>query len=107
MLAPGTHRIQLVNERLAYRAEVTLDVLPGEVTAHSVELPDGRLSVTADPWAEVTVDGEPMGRTPLTDLPVTIGTRSVIFSHPELGERRDTVLVTMAGVAEVHADLAR
>ncbi|MDP6609140.1 MAG: protein kinase, partial [Vicinamibacterales bacterium] len=38
MLAPGTHRIQLVNERLAYRAEVTLDVLPGEVTAHSVEL---------------------------------------------------------------------
>jgi hypothetical protein len=107
MLAPGTHRIELVSERLAYRAEVTLDVLPGEVTAHSVELPDGRLSITAEPWAEVTLDGEPAGRTPVADLAVTIGTRDVLFTHPELGERRERVLVTMAGPASLHVDLNR
>ncbi len=107
MFEPGTHEIELVNERLAYREAITLEVAPGEVTAHSVELPAGRLSVTAEPWAEVRVDGEVRGRTPLADLPVTIGTRSIVFSHPELGERRETVTVTLAAPSVIHVDFGR
>ena len=107
MFEPGTHEIELVNERLAYREAITLEVAPGEVTAHSVELPAGRLSATAEPWAEVSIDGEVRGRTPLADLPVTIGTRSIVFSHPELGERRETVTVTLAAPSVIHVDFER
>ena len=107
MFEPGTHEIELVNERLAYREAITLEVGPGEVTTHSVELPAGRLSATAEPWAEVSIDGEVRGRTPLADLPVTIGTRSIVFSHPELGERRETVTVTLAAPSVIHVDFER
>ncbi len=107
LFEPGTHDIELVNERLAYREAITLEVAPGEVTAHSVELPAGRLSATARPWAEVSVDGEVRGRTPLADLPVTIGTRSIVFSHPELGERREIITVTLAAPSVIHVDFER
>ena len=107
LFEPGIHDIELVNERLAYREAITLEVAPGEVTAHSVELPAGRLSATARPWAEVSVDGEVRGRTPLADLPVTIGTRSIVFSHPELGERREIITVTLAAPSVIHVDFER
>ena len=107
MFEPGTHDIELVNERLAYREAITLEVAPGEVTAHSVELPAGRLWATAEPWAEVSVDGEVRGRTPLADLPVTIGTRSIVFKHPELGERRETITVTLAAPSVIYVDFER
>ena len=53
--------------------------------------PNGTLSINAQPWAEVWVDGERVGETPIGNLSRRIGTHEVLFRHPDLGERRETV----------------
>jgi serine/threonine-protein kinase len=37
----------------------------------------GLLVISAIPWAEVYVDGRPVGNTPIVDLPVPAGARRV------------------------------
>ena len=96
MRSPGTYTFDLVSDRLAYRDTVTLKVGPGEVAAHAVELPTGTVTIRAEPWADVSIDGEPVGRTPLETLSVPIGTRTVRFTHPEFGEKRALLTVTLA-----------
>ena len=41
MTTPGKHVVELISERFNYRAKETLDVRPGETTAHTVSLPMG------------------------------------------------------------------
>ena len=40
--------------------------------------PKGQVSINAIPWAEVFVDDERLGETPLANVPVTIGTREFV-----------------------------
>ena len=49
--------VELVSERFNYRARETLDVRPGETTAHTVSLPMGSVRVTAPDGAEIRIDG--------------------------------------------------
>jgi hypothetical protein len=42
----------------------------------------------------VIVDGRSLGQTPISNARVLVGTRKLIFRHPELGEREETVFVT-------------
>jgi PEGA domain len=59
-----------------------------------VAAPNGSLSVNALPWAEVFIDGRSVGTTPLANLPVVIGSHEIVWRHPQLGERRRTIIVT-------------
>jgi hypothetical protein len=54
----------------------------------------------------VSVDGEPVGTTPLAELAVTIGTRQVVVRHPEHGEGRYTVDVRAGRVTPVSARIS-
>ncbi len=47
----------------------------------------GRLTINARPWADVWLDGIPLGRTPVIGREVTPGSHSVRFVHPTLGSR--------------------
>ena len=106
MVSPGTHEIELVNDRFQYRATETVEVKPGEVKALSYE-PKGTVNLNAVPWAEVFVDGERIGETPLANVQVTIGTREFVFRHPDYGEKRVTATVTLGEVVRVNADMAK
>jgi hypothetical protein len=106
MVRPGRHQVELVNEELRYRSSEVIEVGPGEVGSVSLE-PKGQANINAIPWAEVFVDGERLGETPLANVPVTIGTREFVFKHPELGERRVTATVTMKATATVTVDLTK
>ena len=59
------------------------------------------VNVNAVPWAEVWMDGQRLGETPLGNVQVPIGTRELIFRHPEFGERRATVFVTLKEPARI------
>jgi hypothetical protein len=59
------------------------------------------------PWAEVLLDGRAIGQTPLANLDVPIGTHEVTWRHPQLGERRQTVVVKAQSPARVGMDLNR
>jgi hypothetical protein len=105
MMAAGRHEIELVNETLGYHATRTIQVPPGKVTPLSVELPLGVLNVNASPWAEVFIDGKRVGETPIGNLPMSIGSHEVIFRHPQLGEKRQAVSVTLKGPVRLSVDM--
>jgi len=93
LVPPGKHQLELINPALGYREQRTVTVTPGRVTALSVEAPRGTIVVDAPDGTDVSVDGQPVGTTPVGELPVAIGTREIVFRHPQLGQRRVTVTV--------------
>jgi hypothetical protein len=107
MLQAGQHDIEIVNEAIGFRASRKVTVDSGKVTVEAVEVPPGSLSVNAQPWAEVWVDGERVGETPIANLPATPGSHEVLFRHPQLGERRETVLVTLRQPVRLGVDLRK
>jgi hypothetical protein len=64
-------------------------------------------SANARPWADVFVDGTSVGQTPISNLAVPIGTHQVLFRHPQLGERRESVVVNVKGPNRVAADFSK
>ncbi len=107
MLAAGHHEVQLVNETVGYRSIREFDVPVGRTATVEVTLPTARVDINAVPWAEVTVDGRPVGQTPLSGVSLTLGPHSVTFTHPQLGERTVQCTVTMPGPTRVSADLRK
>ena len=107
MLPAGRHDLELVNDTVGFRVRRTVVVSPGETTTLRLEAPSGTLNVNAIPWAEVWIDNERIGETPIGNLQTRIGTRQVTFRHPELGERRATVLVTLTSPARLSMDLRK
>ena len=107
MLPAGEHTLDFVNDELGFRAQRTIRVNPGSTTTIPIELPRAPLAINALPWASVWVDGEPVGDTPIGNLSATIGRHEILFRHPELGERRATVTVTLKNTARIGVDLRR
>jgi hypothetical protein len=107
MLAAGDHDIEIVNEQLGYQSRRRLTVAPDKTTAIQVELPTALLSINALPWAEVWMGGQRIGETPIANVSRPIGAHEVVFRHPQLGERRETVVVTLRQPARVGVDMRR
>jgi hypothetical protein len=107
MIAAGRQEITLVNEELGYRATRVVEVGAGQVAPISVEMPNGMLALNAVPWAEVWIDGERVGETPMGNVPVSLGPHSVLFRHPELGEQERRVVVTLQGITRISVDLRK
>ncbi|HET9195980.1 MAG TPA: PEGA domain-containing protein [Vicinamibacterales bacterium] len=107
MMSVGDHSLQLVNETLGYRLSRTVNVAPGRVTSMRIDPPKGTLALNASPWAEVWVDGDRVGDTPMGNISLQIGSHDVLFRHPELGEQRHTVTVTMNGPARLSVDMRK
>jgi PEGA domain len=105
MMAAGKHEIELVNDTLGYRVTRTVQVPAGKVSPLSIELPQGVINVNASPWAEVWIDGRRVGETPIGNLPVAIGPHEVVFRHPQLGEKRQAVSVTLKAPVRISIDM--
>jgi serine/threonine protein kinase len=95
MLASGRHDLQLVSETMNYRVTRSVQVTAGKVTTLTIDLPNGVVNLNAVPWAEVFVDGQRVGETPIGNLQVPIGPHEVIFRHPQFGEKRHAISVTL------------
>ena len=107
MLPAGEHTLTLANESLGFHQERTVHVNAGKTTTTSVELPNGTISLNATPWAEVFVDGERVGETPIGNLSRPIGRHEVIFRNPQLGDHHETVFVTVEGTVRLGVDLRK
>jgi len=105
MLAVGRHDVELVNDTLGYRVTRTIQVPPGKVAPITVEFPQGVMNVNASPWAEVYVDGKKVGDTPIGNLPISIGPHEVVFRHPQFGEKRQAVSVTLKAPVRLSVDM--
>ena len=107
MLPVGSHRIELANAALEFTTTRTVQVAAGKTANVAIALPSGRLAVNAVPWADVSLDGASVGTTPLGQLSVPIGTHELVFRHPQLGERRQTVVVKAQTPTRIGVDLRK
>jgi hypothetical protein len=107
MVSSGRHDLELVNETLGYRATRSVQVSPGKVTPIKIDFPKGTIALNAVPWAEVWVDGEKVGDTPIGNLSLTIGPHEIVFRHPDLGEQRHAATVTLNSPARLSVDLRK
>ena len=107
MVPAGNHQLEIVNESLGYRSTRAVQVTAGKVSAFKVEFPNGTIALNAVPWADVWIDGEKVGETPVGNLPVTLGSHEVIFRNPDLGEQRHVVNVTLTAPARLSVDMRK
>jgi serine/threonine protein kinase len=103
----GSHEIEVVNEALGYRATQTIQVSAGKVANVQLDLPKGAIALNAAPWAEVWIDGERIGDTPLGNLSLTIGPHEIVFRHPELGEQRHVATITLKNPVRLSVDMRK
>ena len=76
------------------RSVRTVDVVPGTVARLGIDKPAaGLVNLTASPWAELWIDGQRVGESPLANLSVPAGEHEVVFRHPQLGEKRQVLRV--------------
>jgi hypothetical protein len=107
LVPAGAHELELTNAALEYRVMRTVQVEAGQTLSINLKAPQGTLSINALPWAEVWVDGKPVGETPIGNLSLTIGNHELLFRHPELGEQRKTVTVGALAPVRVGVDLRK
>ena len=107
MLPAGDHNLELVNDGLAFLAKRTVKIEAGKTAVVKLDLPNGMLNINAQPWAEVWVDGQRIGETPIGNLSRPVGPHEVVLRHPEFGERRETVVVTLKQPARLGVDMRK
>ena len=98
LLPPGTHELRFESRALGYHEIRRVEVKPGATTAISIVPAGSTLTVTSTLPAEVLVDGERVGETPLTGRPLSLGTRDIVVKSATGPERRFTITVTAAPV---------
>jgi hypothetical protein len=106
-LSAGSHRLELVNESLAYRTVQTVTVTSGRTTQLDAPLPTGVLHLNAAPWAEVFIDGDLVGETPLANIEVPIGPHTIVFRHPQLGEQSRKTVITAQSSTRIGVNLSK
>ncbi len=104
-LTPGVRDLELVNEELGIRLRQRVTVESGTITTVTPALPRGSFAINAQPWAEVWLNGERLGETPLGNLSRPIGLYDVLLRHPDYGERRARLRVTSDGTARLNVDM--
>lgn len=107
VVSAGRHQFDLVNESLELRISRTIAIDAGKPARLAITVPNGTLAVNAMPWAEVFVDGRSIGVTPLGSVDVPVGTHEVVWRHPQLGEKRRTVVVGAQRPARVSMDMSK
>jgi len=107
MLPGGKHDLELVNSTFEFRTTTSVQIANGSTSTTTIAVPNGSLSVNALPWADVTVDGRAVGTTPLANLSVPIGMHEIVWRHPQLGERRQSVAVTAKTPVRVGVELGK
>jgi len=106
LLAPGPHDVRFENRLFGLREVRHLDIRPGETTAVSLALPTSRLTVTSSEPATVSIDGQRVGETPLTEYAVPVGTRDVTVTNASGQVRHQTITVKVEP-AKLDFDFAR
>jgi serine/threonine protein kinase len=66
---------------------------------------NGTLIILVRPWAEVSVDGESMGTTPMKPLTLSAGRHSIVLNHPSFKPVRRKITVDAGRETRLEVDL--
>jgi hypothetical protein len=102
-VSPGHHHLEFSNTALGVKLRQAVDTVPGQLADVPLELPMGTLDLTSDEPAEVDVDGQKVGDTPVSGLAVSLGRHSITFQNAKYGRLLYGVSATLAGPVRLKA----
>jgi hypothetical protein len=105
MLAPGEHQLTLSDERTGFRVSRAVRITAGQTTTIAIEVPRAPVNFNAIPYAEVWIDGERAGETPLGNYMLPLGNHQIELRHPQLGTKRQTLSVSLNGPNRVAVNM--
>jgi hypothetical protein len=105
MLPPGEHDLEFVADAVGFTTRRAVRITAGQGTTLELPVPRAAVNINAAPWAEVLVDGERIGETPLANVLLPLGAHEIVFRHPELGERRVQAVATLRETVRVSVDM--
>ena len=104
-LPPGRHVLTLSNAEFGYTYTYTVELEAGDIRTITVD-PRTSTELRATPQAEVWLNGEKIGDTPLVhDLP--LGKYELVFKHPKFGERRVPVIIRASSSSPIRVDMRK
>jgi hypothetical protein len=103
----GKHELDFVNTEFGYQSRQVVEIKAGQIVPMKIVPPDGRVSINAVPWAQVSIDGKPAGETPLGNVVLPVGEHQITFRHPQLGEQSQKVIVKANAVTRVSVAFKR
>ena len=106
-LSPGRHQLEVVSDTLGFRGSAVVDVAPGRETRVPIELPKAPVAINALPWAEVWIDGQKVGETPIGSIDLAIGPHEILFKHPDFPEQRHAVSVKAGEPTRVSVEMKK
>ena len=105
MLTPGDHQLTLSDERSGFRVSRAVRITAGQTTTIAIEVPRAAVNFNAIPWAEVWIDGDRAGETPLGNYMLPLGNHQIELRHPQLGTKRQTLSVSLNGPNRVAVNM--
>ena len=105
MLAPGDHQLTLSDERTGFRVSRAVRITAGQTTTIAIEVPRAEVNFNAIPWAEVWIDGDRAGETPLGNYMLPLGNHQIELRHPQLDTKRQTLSVSLNGPNRVAVNM--
>ncbi len=105
MLTPGDHQLTLSDEKTGFRVSRVVRITAGQTTTLALDVPRSAVNFNATPWAEVFVDGERAGETPIGNYMLPLGDHQIELRHPQLGTRRQTLSVSLNGPNRVAVNM--
>ncbi len=105
LLPAGIHTLAFVSAELGFRTEQAVRIAPERSTTISIPMPPAPVNINAVPWAEVFIDGQRVGETPIGNLPQPLGRHDVTFRHPQLGEKQRAIVVSLAEPVRLSVDM--
>ena len=107
MVPAGRHDIDLVNDEVGFKDSRSVQVGTGRTAPLRIDPPSGTIALNAVPWAEVWIDGEKVGDTPIGNHALPLGRHDVLFRHPELGEQHHAATVTLKAPTRLSVDMRK
>jgi hypothetical protein len=106
ILGPGHHELFLQNKELNFSETRAVDIDAGETTKVLVD-PKGTANINAVPWAEVLIDGEKAGETPLANVSIRLGVREIVFHNPQFPDRKIVTTIKAGAPATLTVDFGK
>ena len=106
-LSPGHHHLEFINSSLGLKLRQVVDAQPGQLTTVPLDLPMGTLNVTTDVPADVSVDGQFVGGTPLSGLAVPLGRHEIVLQNQRYGRLVYNEMATLAGPVLLNASFKK
>ena len=104
-LPTGDHELTFSDPETGFTTTQRVRVASGSTTGIVVQIPRAPVNVNAIPWAEVSIDNEPVGETPIGNHMLPLGNHEIELRHPQLGTKRVRIAVSLDGPNRVAVNM--